>query len=59
MKSSEVIRWIERNGWQRIRQSGSHIIFEKNGKIYPVPNHGSKEMELGLVMKIRKEMKLK
>ncbi len=59
MKSSEVIRWIERNGWQRIRQSGSHIIFEKDGKIYPVPNHGSKEMGFGLVMKIRKEMNLR
>jgi predicted RNA binding protein YcfA (HicA-like mRNA interferase family) len=42
------------------RQNGtSHIIYEKDGKHYPVPFHGSKEVGKGLEMKIKKEMGLK
>lgn len=58
MKSSEFHRLIIQNGWCPIRQCGSHIIYEKNGLKYPVPNHGSKEMCKGLVMKIKKDMGL-
>jgi len=42
-----------------VRQSGSHIIYEKNGICYAVPFHGSKEVGKGLEMKIKKEMGLK
>ena len=54
MKSSEFHRFIQINGWKEIRQAGSHIIYEKNGKQVTVPYHGSKEMKKGLVMKIKK-----
>lgn len=59
MKSSEFHRFIRRNGWFHIRTSGSHYIYEKNGRPYPVPFHGSKEMNEGLRKKIAKEMGLK
>jgi mRNA interferase HicA len=60
MKSSELNRLILRNGWKVYRQNGtSHIIYEKDGKHYPVPFHGSKEVGKGLEMKIKKEMGLK
>ena len=60
MKSSELNRLILRNGWRVLRQNGtSHIIYEKDGRIYPVPMHGSKEVGKGLEVKIRKEMELK
>ncbi len=58
MKSSEFHRLILANGWKEVRQCGSHIIYEKNGKQITVPYHGSKEMKKGLVLKIRKEMGL-
>lgn len=58
MKYSELIRLIERNGWLRVRQNGSHIIYEKNGKRYTVPNHGSKEIAKGLERKIKRDMEL-
>lgn len=58
MKSSEFHRLIQINGWTEIRQAGSHIIYEKNGKRVTVPYHGSKEMKKGLVLKIKKEMGL-
>ena len=59
MKSNELIRLIERNGWKRKRQTGSHIIFEKDGQKYTVQNHGSKEMANSTVAKIKKAMGLK
>ncbi len=40
-------------------QSGSHIIYEKNGIHYTATFHGSKEVGKGLEMKIKKEMGLK
>lgn len=59
MKSSELHRLIQKNGWQAIRQAGSHVIYEKDGKTYPVPYHGSKEIYKPLELKIRREMGLK
>ncbi|MGV4528770.1 type II toxin-antitoxin system HicA family toxin [Ornithobacterium rhinotracheale] len=58
MKYSEFHRKIKKNGWQLLRISGSHYIYEKNGKTYPVPFHGSKEMNEGLRKKIVREMGL-
>lgn len=59
MKSSEFHRLVKKNGWKFIRASGSHYIYEKNGRTYPVPFHGAKEMGKGIESKIRKEMGLK
>jgi mRNA interferase HicA len=59
MKSSEFHKLIKRNGWRHLRTAGSHYIYEKQGKTYPVLFHGTKEMGKGIEMKIRKEMGLK
>ena len=59
MKSSEFHRLVKRNGWVLLKAEGSHYIYEKNEKKYPVPFHGAKELGKGLEMKIKKEMKLK
>ena len=59
MKSSELPRLILRNGWVAIRQAGSHVIYEKGNKTYPVPYHGSKEIYRPLELKIKREMGLK
>jgi predicted RNA binding protein YcfA (HicA-like mRNA interferase family) len=59
MKSSELNKLILRNAWKVVRQSGSHIIYEKNDIHYTVTFHGSKEVGKGLEMKIKKEMGLK
>lgn len=57
MKCNEFIRLAERNGGGR--QSGSYIIFAKGDVMYPIPNHGSKEMSPGLERKAKREMGLK
>lgn len=59
MKSREFHRMIKRNGWKLVRTEGSHYIYEKNFRTYPVPYHGAKEIPEGLRKKIVKEMALK
>lgn len=59
MKSSELHRLIQKNGWQAIRQTGSHIIYEKDGKTVSVPFHGPKEMGTGIANKFIRVMGLK
>lgn len=58
MKSSELHRKIKRNGWIYIKSEGSHYIYEKDGRKYPVPYHGAKEVGEGLRRKIVKDMGL-
>ena len=58
MKSNELHRFIQSQGWQVKRQTGSHVIYEKEGRIYPVPSHGSKEVHKGIEMKIKRDMGL-
>jgi len=41
-----------------VRQVGSHVIYEKNGIRYCVPDHGSKEIGTGLATKERLKNKL-
>ena len=52
MKSSELHRLILKNGWRSIRQAGSHVIYEKDGKTVSVPFHGSKEMGSGIARRL-------
>jgi mRNA interferase HicA len=59
MKSSELHKRIRHNGWIMIKAEGSHYIYEKEGRRFPVPYHGSKEVGKGLAQKVIKEMKLK
>ncbi|MGJ1196317.1 type II toxin-antitoxin system HicA family toxin [Sphingobacterium spiritivorum] len=59
MKSSEFHRFLRNNGWNPIRISGSHYIYEKDGRTYPIPYHGSKEIGEGLRKKILKDLGLK
>ena len=58
MKSSELHRLVVQNGWELERVSGSHYIYKKGDRTYPVPYHGSKEVGKGIEKKIKKEMEL-
>lgn len=58
-KYRELHRRIKKNGWTHIRTGKGHYIYEKDGKIVPVPYHGSKDIGKGLEQKIVKEMGLK
>ncbi|MBO6097274.1 MAG: type II toxin-antitoxin system HicA family toxin [Bacteroidales bacterium] len=58
MKYDEIHRLICLNGWEVIRQTGSHVIYRKGSKTYPVPYHQGRELGKGLERKIKKEMHL-
>lgn len=51
-------RIIRQSGWEVVRQSGSHVIYRKGQKTYPIPYHQGKELGKGLERKIIKEMHL-
>ena len=59
MKSAELHKLVVANGWKLIRSRDSHYIYEKDGEVYPVPFHGSKEVGKGLELTTKKKMRLK
>ncbi len=59
MKYKEFHKLIKSQGWQVRRATGGHIIYTKEGRTYPVPTNGSKDIDRDLERKIRKEMELK
>jgi predicted RNA binding protein YcfA (HicA-like mRNA interferase family) len=57
VKSSELVRILQKDGWFVVRQTGSHMIMEhpiKMGKIV-CPFHSSQEVGKGLASKILKD----
>ena len=58
MKYDEIHRLIRQFGWEVVRQTGSHVIYRKGQKTYPVPYHQGKELGKGLERTIKKEMHL-
>ena len=58
MKYDEFHHLVKERGWMVLRQSGSHIIYTKDRRAYPVPYHRGKELGRGLEKKMKKEMKL-
>lgn len=51
-----VIDLLKKNGFVFKSQKGSHIKFEKDGRIVVVPNHGSKGVEKGTYYNILKQV---
>ena len=58
-KYDEFHDLVKGNGWERLRQSGSHVIYRKGSRTYPVPYHKGKELGKGLENKMKKDMGLK
>lgn len=50
-----VIDLLKKNGFVYKSQKGSHMKFEKEGKIVIVPNHGNKGIEKGTYHNILKQ----
>lgn len=56
MKYNDVKKIIEKNGWVYVRQSGSHVIYKKDGEadIISLPNHGKTDLKPGTLNSILK-----
>lgn len=61
MKSSELLRILKKDGWYPISQRGSHLKLKHDLKegIIIFPNHGSREVGIGLASKILKDAGIK
>jgi mRNA interferase HicA len=62
VKSNELIRLLQANGWQLKSQRGSHMKFindQRPGVMLVVPNHGAKEIARGLELRIKKDAGLR
>ncbi len=56
-KPKEVERILEKLGFQRIRQSGSHVVYRHpDGRWTTVPLHPGKDVAKGILRKIIKDL---
>ena len=57
MKVGEFVRMLERDGWYRVRQSGSHAIYRHPTKpgLLSVPVHHGRDIPLGLLKRLLRD----
>ena len=55
----DIVALLMKNGFILKSQKGSHIKFEKEGKVVIVPNHGSKGVGKGMYYSILEQAGLK
>jgi len=58
MYAKELIKLLEKNGWYKVSQSGSHLKMKKGNQTEIIPIH-NKELGKGLVSKIVKRTNIK
>jgi len=57
-KYREIEQKLTKMGYSIVRQRGSHVIFSDGKNIFPVPNHGSKDISIGVEKQILKILDL-
>jgi predicted RNA binding protein YcfA (HicA-like mRNA interferase family) len=55
MSGKQVIKLLEKEGWKLNRITGSHHLLEKDGKVVPVPVHGTTDLGKGLLTAIQRQ----
>jgi predicted RNA binding protein YcfA (HicA-like mRNA interferase family) len=56
MTAREIVRVLERHGFEQVRQSGSHLILRHaDGRRVTVPIHKGKDLGRGLLSRIMKD----
>jgi predicted RNA binding protein YcfA (HicA-like mRNA interferase family) len=59
VNGKQIIQKLESAGWQLARIKGSHHMMKKNGKVIPIPIHGSKDIGSGLLSDIERQTGVK
>jgi len=59
MTGKEVIKILERHGWEVLRVNGSHHRMGKDGLRTTVPVHGKRDIGKGLLAAIEKQTGVK
>ena len=57
MLYKNVVKIITKDGWQEVRCCGSHHQFRKCGNdfVVTIPNHGSKDLGIGMLRDIERK----
>jgi predicted RNA binding protein YcfA (HicA-like mRNA interferase family) len=56
MKVKQLLKLLEKNGYQKVRQTGSHALYRcADKKSVIVPIHGGKDLKKGTELKILKD----
>lgn len=59
LRADEVIRALERAGFQTVRQRGSHVrLKHDDGRVVTVPVHSGQDIGRGLLRKILRDAEL-
>jgi predicted RNA binding protein YcfA (HicA-like mRNA interferase family) len=56
LSANEIIKILQKMGFQRIRQEGSHVFLQHpDGRTTVIPNHPGEDVDRGLLNKILKK----
>ena len=59
LRADEIIRALERAGFQAVRQRGSHVrLKHEDGRVVTVPVHSGQDIGRGLLRKIMRDAEL-
>jgi predicted RNA binding protein YcfA (HicA-like mRNA interferase family) len=59
MNGNEIIKKLMAAGWDLKRIKGSHHMMKKDGRIVPIPVHGSSDIGKGLLADIERQTGIK
>ncbi|MCK9467173.1 MAG: type II toxin-antitoxin system HicA family toxin [Candidatus Absconditabacterales bacterium] len=51
-KFRDIETRLKKLGFSVVRQKGSHVLFSDGKRVFPVPNHGGKDISPGVEKKI-------
>lgn len=59
MNGSDIIKRLKAEGWRVKRIRGSHHMMEKDGRVIPIPVHGTADIGKGLFADIERQTGIK
>jgi len=57
-KFKEIEKRLRKLGYKVVRQRGSHVVFSNGKTVFPVPNHGGKDITPGVERQIIRTLEL-
>lgn len=58
MRAKDVVKELKRNGWVEARQTGSHLMLKKDGRLTVIPMHTG-DLAIGTLKSIEKQTGVK
>jgi len=59
MNAKDILKILKANGWEVLRQEGSHVRLGKGGARATVPVHGNRDVKPGTLAAIERQTGLK